>query len=206
MKLELFKTRERSEEERGMRHSTSWRRAEPTAQHTQHKPYRLMCRGLWQKDNFLALQTGNKQAGPIFFLHHVYNSGDWWLLPSHFVGYQRSPGVCARVRGFGDSLVGVMQYMAQKDCQGGWWGWRGPGILLWLPLQSRHPAGCWVSHSATTNKPKIISGRVGKSLISSLPFSLNKATTRAALTTCCSQLMILLRIFWDPCALIPQHG
>lgn len=168
---------------------------EPSPQHsTQHGPYGLMCQGLWEKHNFVALQTDKNQVGP-FFSHHVHNGGDCWLLPSHLAGCWRSPRGCAKVRGFGDSLAGVMQYSAQKDCQGRWWGWQGSGVLLQLPLKFCHPAGCWMPHGATTGKHKIISGRLVTTLISSLPFSLNQASARAALTTCCSQLTILLRIF-----------
>lgn len=130
-----------------------------------------------------------------FSSHHVHNGGDCWLLPSHLAGCWRSPRGCAKVRGFGDSLAAVMQYSAQKDCQGRWWGWQGSGVLLQLPLKFCHPAGCWMPHGASTGKHKIVSGRLVTTLISSLLFSLNQASARAALTTCCSQLMILLRIF-----------
>lgn len=110
-------------------------------------------------------------------------------------GCQRYPGECAKISGFGDSLVGMMQYLAQKDCQGRWCGWQGPGVLLQLPLQRWHPA--WVLGAIQGHhwQPKIISGRAGKALASSLPLSLNRATIRPASANNFSQFMFLLRKF-----------
>lgn len=59
--------------------------------------------------------------------------------------------------GFGDSLGGVMQHLAQKNCQDRWWGWAGKGLGSFyssLCLAAIQP-GCWVPHRATTGNLKL---------------------------------------------------
>lgn len=58
-----------------------------------------------------------------------------------------------------------------------------------------YPAWVLAASQGRHWQPKIISGRLGKALVSSLPLPLNKATIRASLTNFCSQLMFLLRKF-----------
>lgn len=106
-------------------------------------------------------------------------------------GCQRYPGECAKcvwgVPGRGDAVFGTEGLPGQVMGLARVWGhFAAPSAMLPSSLgapQSRN----W--------QHKIISARLGKTLVSSFPLSLHKATIRAALTNCCSQLMFLLRKF-----------
>lgn len=127
----------------------------------------------------VTLQTDKNAIGSIFS-HHMYNGGDCWLLPNHFVGCQRSPqGMC---KGFGDSRRLAREGDEACKAMGSFCNSCNATIQLGAectPLANLKSLLVeWEKHWSHP-----------------LPFSLNDNTTRATLTTSCSQLMILLRMF-----------
>lgn len=140
-----------------------------TSQQTHARPYRLLCQEMWET-------------------RLCYHN-------PHLCWVPEVPGECAKwvwgLPGRGDAAFGTEELPGQVMGLG----WQGSGVILELPLPCCHPA--WVLGATQGHhwQPKIISAWLGKALVSSLPFSLNKVTIRAFLINCCPQLMFLLRKF-----------